>query len=702
MAIQQVKQTAEEERNKRNKAAAVKAQEIWTNCQPVPKNHEYFERKGINPPARVDKFNNVVLPVQDIHGEIHSLQMIAGNGQKRFLRDGKISGHFYFLKATERSEQIFIAEGVATAASIYQALEQKSHVVAAFNAGNLKNVALVFRRQYPGKKIVIAADNDQKKEKNVGLDKAKEAAKAVDGYLTWPEFKNSQGDDFNDLALVHGLEAVKFKLENSAQKFFQGSWPELIPFSDYTLPKITCDHLPGWAGTYAKELAETIQVPEELAVSCVLGALSLAATGAINNIEIKPGYSETLNLYILATLMSGERKTATLNGALKVFYSWMDENRHEQIEEIMKTESTIKSLQRIIEQKRKNLHKITDQTKQMQKIKEIAEEEKKLPEVPTIPRLIADDCTPEQLPRLLRDNNETLGICSAEGGIFDTIAGRYSKGIPNLDLFLKAHCGEPSSTDRVGRAAITLQNPKLVLCLCPQREIMENLSSKEGFRGRGLIARFLYLLPESKVGYRKVETRKIATNIVDEYEKNIRYLLNMRGKEITLYLDKDAYGLWAEFSSHVEKELRDSGDFEQIRDWAGKLPGTAARIAGLFHCVENDITNAQVVSAKNMQMALDLSASLADHAREAIAQMGCDHTRKVAVKIISWIRSAGTEEFTARQCFRALQGSFKTQEEIDSGLKSLETRGYVRTSQKQTNDKGRPYIEYTVNPEVFK
>ena len=44
------------------------------------------------------------------------------------------------------------------------------------------------------------------------------------------------------------------------------------------------------------------------------------------------------------------------------------------------------------------------------------------------PRLVADDITPEAAASLLAEQGGRLAIISAEGGIFDIIAGRYSNG----------------------------------------------------------------------------------------------------------------------------------------------------------------------------------------------------------------------------------------------------------------------------------
>src|SRR6185369_1579871 len=56
--------------------------------------------------------------------------------------------------------------------------------------------------------------------------------------------------------------------------------------------------------------------------------------------------------------------------------------------------------------------------------------------VPARPQLIADDVTSETAATLLAEQGGRLAVLSPEGGIFATLAGRYS-GTPNLEVFLK-------------------------------------------------------------------------------------------------------------------------------------------------------------------------------------------------------------------------------------------------------------------------
>ena len=56
--------------------------------------------------------------------------------------------------------------------------------------------------------------------------------------------------------------------------------------------------------------------------------------------------------------------------------------------------------------------------------------------------------------------------------------------------------------DRGSRPPVFLKSPRLSIGLSPQPDVLRGLAAKPGFRGRGLLGRFLYLLPPSPLGFR--------------------------------------------------------------------------------------------------------------------------------------------------------------------------------------------------------
>ena len=61
-----------------------------------------------------------------------------------------------------------------------------------------------------------------------------------------------------------------------------------------------------------------------------------------------------------------------------------------------------------------------------------------------------DDITTEKLVSVLSDNGGHASLISSEGGIFDTLAGIYTKNV-NIDVMLKAYSGDSIRVDRIGR-----------------------------------------------------------------------------------------------------------------------------------------------------------------------------------------------------------------------------------------------------------
>lgn len=169
----------EAEQQTRYSSASDKAISIWKAAQPALDTHPYLALKGVgNHGLRLYK-NLLVIPIRDGAGNILSLQFIDDEGNKRFLSGGRKKGCYFAVGVP--TESLCIAEGYATAASIYESTGIA--VAVAFDAGNLEPVALALRNKFPHIKITICADNDMNTQGNPGLTKARKAAAAVNGFL---------------------------------------------------------------------------------------------------------------------------------------------------------------------------------------------------------------------------------------------------------------------------------------------------------------------------------------------------------------------------------------------------------------------------------------------------------------------------------------------------------------------------------------
>jgi len=193
----------ERERVAAQSRAAQRALTLWCDAHPACATHPYLVKKRIPAMELRQAGGCLLVPLQDIDGNLVNLQRIMPNGEKRFLQCGRITGCFALAAAREipKDGELYIAEGWATAATIAETLCLP--VVAAMHAGNLKHVAEAIRQKYPRLALVVAADNDHRTPGNPGMVKGRDAANAVQGLLTWPTVclqEDCTCTDFNDTA----------------------------------------------------------------------------------------------------------------------------------------------------------------------------------------------------------------------------------------------------------------------------------------------------------------------------------------------------------------------------------------------------------------------------------------------------------------------------------------------------------------------
>jgi len=212
--LESMQQQREAENVARQKDAAIRAGDLWKDAQPEIGDHVYLRNKEVKAHGIRTNGLELIIPMRDTSGAIHSTQTISPKGEKRFFPGGRIQGCYYAIGKPDG--ELCIAEGYSTAASIHEATGKA--VAVAFNAGNLEPVAKALRSKYPDLKLILCADDDYQTEGNTGISKATSAAKVVDGLLAVPDFGDDRPDgatDFNDMAAHCGLEAVSHAIANS-------------------------------------------------------------------------------------------------------------------------------------------------------------------------------------------------------------------------------------------------------------------------------------------------------------------------------------------------------------------------------------------------------------------------------------------------------------------------------------------------------
>jgi len=486
-----------------------------------------------------------------------------------------------------------------------------------------------------------------------------------------------------------------------------GTFEPFEPPNTSRLPAFPMGSLPPVLRNMAASAAENLQVDPGMTAVAGLAVAALCVQGKYI-INPKPGWVEPLNLYASVIARPSERKTpaqAVMTRPLYAFEKEENQRRAPLIDEyLMKRDVLKKKIFNVKEAVAKPTPK-NGKAVSFDDITELQYELSDLEREAVKPlRLLADDTTPEALVSLMAANDGKMGIISDEGGIFDTIAGKYSSGKVNMDVFLKAYTGSYLRVDRKGREPEIIERPTLTMLLMVQPAVLEAIMTNDEFAGRGLLARYLYAFPPSLVGHRRYKTPPVPQDTECAYAAAIHALLSIpdMGEARTIKVSPEADKEAERFFNILEPRLADDfGDLDDLEGWATKYHGQIMRIAGVIHCCLHYKDSAQVpVSLDTMKAAQIIGEYFLEHTRAAFQIMGLTESR--AIKDAKYIlkRISATELFntTKRDLFQQCNGRLHGMEEMESGLKILIDRGYIRVDKVKTG--GRPTEKIIFNPEA--
>lgn len=222
--------------------------EVQEKCKPLFANkraiaHPYLIKKGVKSHGHIVISDLsaypgwLALPLRDEKGLVHSAQLIAEDGTKRFMFGGRIQGCWFNLDITADGPLV-VAEGYATGASVHEATGWAT--VCAMNAGNIPAVVAAHRKMQPSRNILIAADDDQFTDGNPGKTKAEIAAKAANATAILPVFSDEvmadKPTDFNDLHRLAGISEVKRQMVEGAR--MGGDWEMLVEDACDTMTEV--------------------------------------------------------------------------------------------------------------------------------------------------------------------------------------------------------------------------------------------------------------------------------------------------------------------------------------------------------------------------------------------------------------------------------------------------------------------------------
>ncbi len=317
--VAEEKAQAAAEREAKHAEAAKRAALIFKDTQRCA-THEYLTRKNVQPHGARLYGEQIVLPMRDAAGALHTLQFIDASGEKRFLPGGRVTGCYFSIGNPTGAVALCVTEGFATGATVNEATGFP--VAVAFNAGNLESVAKTMRERFPHLPIVICADDDSTTPGNPGITKATAAARAVGGTVAIPDFGTARpegANDFNDMAVQCGVEAIR-RAVGSAMLVDADVTPMPTPEPLPSLPDVLpfdYSYLPDVLSGYVRDISERMQCPPDFAA---VGVLVMMATIIGRKVGIRPmrhnDWTVIPNLWGAVVGNSGVMKSPTLSAAL--------------------------------------------------------------------------------------------------------------------------------------------------------------------------------------------------------------------------------------------------------------------------------------------------------------------------------------------------------------------------------------------------
>lgn len=694
--IEQAKAEREKTQAETRAAAITAARGYLGGLEPATDRNPYLIKKGIHAvPGLLADGGALICPVLGDDGRPISYQRIDADGGKRFTAGAPVAGGFFAIGPKGGDLPLLIGEGIATCLSLYEATGWPC--LAAFSAGNLLAVAQMARKRYPERRIILAADNDSKTEartgKNPGVDVAKAAALAVDGFVAIPE----AGGDWNDCHQTQGADAVKAGIDAARPVEVEtvstvDDWPEPLPLTldESPLPYPEAA-LPGVIGEAVGEVAGFIQCPLALAACSASAALSTVVGGLVD-VKRSEGLSGPSTLYIISVADSGERKTT----ADRVFTAEIRAWQARQTELFKPALNDWRAADAAWTAERDGIinairvaAKCCKDTSELKT--RLSDLEARKPERPRVPRLLWDDATTEALSWGLANRWPVAGILSSEGGaVLGGHSMRAESIMKTLAVFNGFWDGSPTNIDRKTSECYTIEAARLTLFLALQGEIMRQFggSTRGLARGSGFWARNLFAWPESTQGRRMFKEAPESWPCLARFHRRLVELLECELpidetgilRPVMLGLDANAKATWINFHDEVEAELLPGGDMAETRDVASKAADNAARLAAIFHTFIHG--PAGMIGRDHMERATKIVTWHLYEARRILGQISTPEAVADAMALESWIleycRREGADRLTVNHLQKFGPNRTRRKAALESALNELADAGRIR------------------------
>jgi len=487
-------------------------------------------------------------------------------------------------------------------------------------------------------------------------------------------------------------------------------WPDPEPLTRHEhRDPYPMEALPDVMREAVREVTNFVQCSEALTACSALAATSTVVAGLVD-VRRAEKLTGPTGLYFVVVADSGERKTTAdkfFTKAIRHHDNDQEEQAKPKLKQYQSDMEAWEAEKKGILQAIRKAAKDGDDTGELKK--QLASVGAKKPEKPLVPRLMVGDATTEALLYRLAREWPVAGVLSSEAG---RVFGGHAMGKEGLMFTLSTlnslwDGSVVPDVDRRTSESYRLQSARLTLGLAVQPEMLRQfLDRTNGLaRGSGFLARVLFARPESTQGTRKFREAPEHWPALARFHARLGELLKHpvpfdghgRLTPIMLDLSPEAKKDWVTFHDDVEAELTPFGELADARDVASKAADNAARLAAIFHALENGSSG--VIGVESMRAAIRVVTWHLYEARRFFNQIAVPEEITNARSLEGWLvkrfREEGAYQVKANDILQSGPNPIREKKERNEAIRVLEEAGRLRQTRKANTN----YVE--INPKIL-
>ena len=325
------------------------------------------------------------------------------------------------------------------------------------------------------------------------------------------------------------------------------------------------------------------------------------------------------------------------------------------------------------------------------------------------PGILTGDTTSQALFKDMAVWGEKACVVTGEGSkVLSHQMGVVGGAAGIEDLWLSARDGEQVKRRRADGDHAVLYRPQLALGIGVQAGPWETYLRHPGVIERGAAARWLAFKGETWAGHREVRTPPMDPDVQRGWERLVHGMWDtFAGVDVAIPLRPEAQERLLAFEEEIEPKLdpvlgewRSAG----VSETAGKLAGTAARVATIIHLVEHhgDGSWKLGVGVGAMDRGIGIAEQVMTHALyiygRVLAGQSIEDTYSAlsgrepegVPEILAWLAAQEEPEHPVRIIFRRFRRHHwcKTAKQLEALLKWMGDEGFIGFDRHTTG--GRP------------